>query len=176
MKKLYLISRKDGWAWYVFTGESGSLVASSKVPKATTDAARNAAYRKSLEFKKLPESVFHSTDKLPEWFRKWENDIKQNNSGVLYALKHPNFEGLLKIGYTDKPLEYTIRRQSNLLPIPQPFELVDSWEIAEGQAFLRGLRKKLKEEYGTEKRSFFRISRPKLKAAVEKLLKEAAHA
>jgi len=174
MKKLYLISQKDGWAWYVFTAEPGTLVAKSPSGKATTDVARNAAYRKNLEFKKLPESVFYSTDKLPEWFKKWEKDAKNESRGALYALKHPTFEGLLKVGFTDKPLEDTIRRQSNLLPIPQPFELVDHWEMAEGQAFLRALRKKLKETHGTEKRSFFRISRSKLKASVEQLIKNGA--
>jgi hypothetical protein len=174
MKKLYLISRKDGWAWYVFTGESGTLVARSTASKSTTDAARNAAYRKNAAFKQLPESVFHSTDKLPEWFRSWDTEARKETKGVLYALKHPSFEGLLKVGFTDNSLEDTIRRQSNLLPIPQPFELVDHWEVPDGQSFLRALRKKLKDQHGTEKRSFFRITRPKLKAAVEKALKEAS--
>ncbi|MGC6424427.1 MAG: GIY-YIG nuclease family protein [Lentimonas sp.] len=169
--KLYLISQKDGWAWYVFTAGPGDLIARSKASKTTTDAARNAAYRKSPDFKKIPEVVFHSTDKLPRWFRNWEKQSSLEESGVLYALTHPSFDGLIKLGFTDKPLEDTIRRQSNLLPIPQPFKLVDKWQVDDGPRVLRELRKKLKDQHGTEKRSFFRITRPKLKRAVEELIK-----
>lgn len=176
MKKLYLISQKGGWGWCVFSAEPGMLIARSSAPKATTDAARIAAYRKNAEFKKLPERVFYSTEKRPDWFESWEKDSKKAAKGVLYALRHPMFEGLLKVGFTDKPLEETIRRQSNLLPIPKPFELVQQWEMPEGQAFLRILRKHLKECHGTEKRSFFRISQPKLQAIVEKLLEESDYA
>lgn len=171
MKKLYLISQQDGWAWFVFTGTPGDLIARSKAAKATTDVARSAAYRKSPDFKKIPEVVFHSTDKLPGWFYNWEKQSKLEEAGVLYALTHPSFDGLIKVGFTDKSLEDTIRRQSNLLPIPQPFKLVDKWQVDDGPKVLRDLRKKLKDQHGTEKRSFFRITRQKLKSAVAELIK-----
>ena len=169
--ELYIISSKDGWAWYIFSGKPGSLIARSKASKASIESVRNAVYRKSPDFKKIPESVLYSTDKLPKWFSVWEKESQKETGGVLYALKHPSFEGLIKLGFTDKPLEDTIRLQSNLLPIPQPFKLVDRWEVSEGHDLLRKLRQKLKDHHGTEKRNFFRITRSKLKASVEQLIK-----
>lgn len=170
--ELLIISRRDGWAWYIFSGKPGSLIARSTASKATIESVRNTVYRKNPDFKRIPERVFHSTDKLPKWFLEWEEESQKDSGGVLYALKHPSFEGLIKLGFTDKPLEDTIRRQSNLLPIPEPFELIDKWQVSEGQQLIRILRKKLKDQYGTEKRSFFRIKRSKLKAAVEATLEE----
>lgn len=171
--ELLLISKPKGWEWYVFTGTPGSLVARSPSPKTTTDAAPQAACRKNADFRKIPESVFYLTDTLPDWFSKWEKEYTQQTTGVLYALSHPAFTGLIKVGYTDKPLEETIRRQSNLLPIPEPFKLLEQWEVKEGQIFLRDLRKQLKASgFATEKRSFFKISLTKLQSSVNSLKKE----
>jgi len=133
-----------------------------------------AAYRKNDHFRSIPESVYHATDKLPAWFVQWEERAHEQSKGVLYALSHSAFKGLIKVGYTDKPLEETVRRQSNLLPIPEPFKIIDQWEVKDGQAFLRELRKLLKASgYATEKRSFFHVKLQKLDSAIKELRNDA---
>lgn len=155
----------------IFGGTPPSLFAKARSARGDLDSARQAAYKVEPKSKRADEFIVYKRSDLPNWYAKWELRERNAENGVLYVLSHKLMPGILKIGFTEKPLQESVRRQSALIPLPEKFKVEAKWINPDGNLVLKEVRKVLKQKHSTSRLSFFRISVPKCRKIIDAKIK-----
>lgn len=77
---------------------------------------------------------------------------------VIYILSNPSMEGLLKIGYSTKPLEERVSELSGVTGVPTDFVVEAFFEVDRPEEVEKQVHRALRRHRVREQREFFRLS------------------
>jgi hypothetical protein len=89
---------------------------------------------------------------------------------IIYIMSNPSFPGLLKIGYTGKPVEDRRKELSKATGVPTPFKTEYIFRIhGRGEELEREVHRFLEHKRNTSRREFFDVTLDEAVKAVNKI-------
>ncbi len=87
--------------------------------------------------------------------------------GYVYCMSNPEMSGLLKIGYTERPMDERVQEANASTWVPQPFSIEFAKHVNEPNAKEQTIHRILKEKRVNPKREFFRVSTEEVRLLFE---------
>ena len=87
--------------------------------------------------------------------------------GYVYCMSNPAIPGLLKIGYTERPMEERLQEANGSTWVPADFSIVFARHVNEPNAKEQIVHRILKEKRYNPKREFFRVTEDEVRLLFE---------
>ncbi|MBN2126248.1 MAG: tetratricopeptide repeat protein [Deltaproteobacteria bacterium] len=90
----------------------------------------------------------------------------ETESGFIFILSNPSLKGLLKIGYTPKPIEEMLSELNAATDLPTPFFLERSFQLSDAEGITRKLHAALEAHRISRDKDFFHMQLQEVEQAL----------